>query len=310
VGIELARGDRSAPDVAAVIDAAVAAESAGADLLVLSGTGSRAGFVEPLPLLAAASAHTRTLGLVAQISTDRTHPTNIARRVVSADRVSGGRVGWWPITDGQESRHAEALDVAAKLWHSWQPGALVLDKARGLAFDPDLIAPIDHSGPHFKVAGPFDFARSRQGRVLTFAAGSPADWSRTLAGLVDVVLVEATDETAVREALDGVAAALAEVGRSREDVVAVLRTPAQAVPDAEQIGGWIREGLLDGVVLVIDLPSAGEVAHLPEVIGELLGSGSEARASRSGDHLRGRLGLTIPEEWTGATGPAVNVGAA
>jgi FMN-dependent oxidoreductase (nitrilotriacetate monooxygenase family) len=149
--------------------------------------------VEPTVLLAALAAATERIGLIATASTSYNSPYNIARRFASIDHLSGGRAGWNVVTtagadaarnfglDDQPlhryryERAAEFLDVAFKLWDSWDDDAIVADKEAGVWADSDLVRAIEHSGPHFSVRGPLDIPRSPQGHPVIVQAGSSED---------------------------------------------------------------------------------------------------------------------------------------
>ena len=108
----------------------------------------------------------------------------------SLDHLSGGRAGWNIVTSaGNEEaqnfnrdsrpdhelryeRATEFIEVAKKLWDSWDDDAAVIDKASGIYADPDLIHSINHVGRHFKVAGPLNTPRPVQGYPLLVQAGS------------------------------------------------------------------------------------------------------------------------------------------
>src|ERR1044071_9293423 len=55
---------------------------------------------EPLTLLAALSAVTSRIGLVATASTSYNEPFHVARKFASIDHLSGGRAGWNLVTSG------------------------------------------------------------------------------------------------------------------------------------------------------------------------------------------------------------------
>jgi FMN-dependent oxidoreductase (nitrilotriacetate monooxygenase family) len=149
--------------------------------------------VEPTVLLAALAAATERIGLIATASTSYNSPYNLARRFASIDHLSGGRAGWNVVTtagadaarnfglDDQPlhryryERAAEFLDVAFKLWDSWDDDAIVADKEAGVWADSDLVRAIEHSGPHFSVRGPLDIPRSPQGHPVIVQAGSSED---------------------------------------------------------------------------------------------------------------------------------------
>ncbi len=163
-----------------------------ADSPVIFGNVGRrpAGKLEPTVLLTAIAAATEKIGLIATASTTYNDPFNLARRFASVDFVSGGRAGWNVVTtagpdaarnfgvDDQPAhatryeRAAEFLDVAGKLWDSWDDDAVVADKEAGVWADADKVRPIDHVGKHFRVRGPLNVPRSPQGYPLIVQAGS------------------------------------------------------------------------------------------------------------------------------------------
>ncbi|MER6206796.1 LLM class flavin-dependent oxidoreductase [Streptomyces sp. NPDC001642] len=152
-----------------------------------------AGALEPLTLLTALATATEHIGLIATASTSYNSPYNLARKFASLDIISGGRAGWNIVTTaGAEAarnfglehepahaeryaRAAEFLDVALKLWDSWEDDAIVADKAAGVWGDDKKIHPPRHQGTYFSVAGALNVPRSPQGYPLLVQAGSSED---------------------------------------------------------------------------------------------------------------------------------------
>ncbi|WP_308291938.1 LLM class flavin-dependent oxidoreductase [Pseudarthrobacter cellobiosi] len=148
------------------------------------------GSLEPTVLLAAIAAVTERIGLIATASTTYNEPYNLARRFASVDHISGGRTGWNVVTTAGDAaarnfslagqpahsqryeRAAEFLDVAKKLWDSWEDGAVVADKDAGVWADSSRVHPVNHQGPHFQVEGGLDVPRSGQGHPVIVQAGS------------------------------------------------------------------------------------------------------------------------------------------
>ncbi|GAB2639051.1 LLM class flavin-dependent oxidoreductase [Nocardia goodfellowii] len=145
---------------------------------------------EPVTLLAAIAAATSKVGLIATASTTYNEPFNLARKFASLDHISGGRAGWNIVTSGSEEeafnfgydaipeharryeRAQEFVDLAVRLWDSWESDAIVLDEEAGVFADPDKVHTLDYDGPRFKVRGPLNSPRSPQGRPLLVQAGS------------------------------------------------------------------------------------------------------------------------------------------
>ncbi|WP_019930388.1 LLM class flavin-dependent oxidoreductase [Nocardia sp. BMG111209] len=148
---------------------------------------------EPITLLSAIAPVTERIGLIATASTSYHEPYALARAFASLDHISGGRAGWNIVTSGTEAeafnfgydaipeharryaRAEEFVDVAGRLWDSWEPGALVLDTAEGVFADPDKVHTLDYAGERFRVRGPLNSPRSPQGRPLLVQAGSSED---------------------------------------------------------------------------------------------------------------------------------------
>jgi FMN-dependent oxidoreductase (nitrilotriacetate monooxygenase family) len=163
------------------------------------------GALDPAVVLATVAAATERIGLVATSSTSFNEPYNLARRMASLDAMSGGRAGWNAVTtfvpgaaaqfgDAPLPDHAtryaradEFLDVVKGLWGSWDPAALVGDKATGRYVDTDHVRALDHRGPHFAVRGPATLPPSPQGRPVIFQAGSSGPGRDLAARHADVV---------------------------------------------------------------------------------------------------------------------------
>ncbi|WP_189131958.1 LLM class flavin-dependent oxidoreductase [Wenjunlia tyrosinilytica] len=151
------------------------------------------GGFEPLTLLSALAAVTEHVGLIATVSTTFNEPFHTARKFASLDHLSGGRAGWNIVTSGsvdearnfgqdehlehrlRYDRAREFVDVATKLWDSWEDEAPVIDRERGVYADTDKVRAIDHEGEYFRVRGPLNVQRSPQGYPLLVQAGSSED---------------------------------------------------------------------------------------------------------------------------------------
>ncbi|MFD8543174.1 LLM class flavin-dependent oxidoreductase [Streptomyces sp. NPDC059649] len=151
------------------------------------------GGFEPLTLLSALAAVTEHIGLIATVSTTFNEPFHTARKFASLDHLSGGRAGWNIVTSGtvnearnfgqdehlahrlRYERAREFVEVATKLWDSWEDGAILLDRARGVYADTDRVREINHRGAYFGVQGPLNVPRSPQGHPLLVQAGSSED---------------------------------------------------------------------------------------------------------------------------------------
>jgi FMN-dependent oxidoreductase (nitrilotriacetate monooxygenase family) len=164
-----------------------------------------AGALEPITLLTALATATEHIGLIATASTSYNSPYNLARRFATLDILSGGRAGWNIVTTaGAEAarnfgldaepahaeryaRAAEFLDVALKLWDSWEDDVIVADKAAGVWGDDTKIHPPRHKGTYYSVEGALNVPRTPQGYPLLVQAGSSEDGKRFAARYAEAV---------------------------------------------------------------------------------------------------------------------------
>lgn len=145
--------------------------------------------LDPLILVTALAAQVPDIGFVATMSSTYNSPYNFARRTQSADIVSGGRLiinvvssfnpavaenfGSEPLPP-RSVRYAKAtefLDVAKKLWASWDPrreGEVSPDRF----WDAAQAQSIDHDGEYFSVKGPLNVPRGPQGHPVLAQAGA------------------------------------------------------------------------------------------------------------------------------------------
>ena len=148
---------------------------------------------------------TSRIGLIATVSTSYNSPYNLARRLASLDYVSGGRAGWNVVTTASAEaarnfgladmpshadryeRAAEFIDVAFKLWDSWEDGAIVADKTSGVWADESRVRPPAHRGRYFSVAGALNVPRPPQGYPLLVQAGSSEDGKQLAARYAEAV---------------------------------------------------------------------------------------------------------------------------
>lgn len=153
---------------------------------------------EPLTILSALAAFTTKLGLVGTVSTSYSDPFTIARQFASLDLISGGRAGWNAVTSPLEGsgrnysrEHPEHelryeiadeyLDATKGLWDSWDDDAFVRDRETGVYADKTKLHRLNHKGRFFRIEGPLNIGRSKQGQPVVFQAGA-SDSGIRLAG--------------------------------------------------------------------------------------------------------------------------------
>ncbi len=135
---------------------------------------------DPLPLAALIAAATTHLGVVSTMSTMAYPPFMLARLASTIDHISGGRFGWNIVTSGEDSAAQnfgmealppremryemaeEYVELVCRLFDSWEPDAVVMDRERGIYADYRKVHPIHFAGKFFKCRGPLNTVRSPQ----------------------------------------------------------------------------------------------------------------------------------------------------
>jgi FMN-dependent oxidoreductase (nitrilotriacetate monooxygenase family) len=195
--------------------------------------------LEPTVVLTAVARATERIGLIGTLSSSFNDPYDIARRLATLDQLSRGRAGWNVVTtaDVESARNfglddpiehglryeiaAEFVEVVRALWNSWEPDALVGDRASGVFADRERIHAIDHHGAHFTVAGPLQVPRSPQGEPVIVQAGASTDGRALAARIGEVIFSAAQTLAAAQEYYSDIKARTVAWGR-RPDQVVVL----------------------------------------------------------------------------------------
>jgi FMN-dependent oxidoreductase (nitrilotriacetate monooxygenase family) len=146
---------------------------------------------DPLLAVAAMGAVTRHLGFGITVSSTYEKPYLFARKMSTLDHLTGGRVAWNIVTSYLESAAVnlgldtqvahdqryrvadEFMEVVYKLWEgSWEDGAVLRDRERGIYTDPAKVHPIEHKGEYFSVPGIHLSEPSPQRTPVLYQAGA------------------------------------------------------------------------------------------------------------------------------------------
>ena len=175
------------------------------------------GAMDPVVVLAAVATTTEHVGLVATASTTYSEPYNLARRISSLDHLSHGRASWNIVTtfipdvaanfgstalpnhDDRYERAKEFVEVATRLWDSWEDDALIGDKSNGQFADATKVHAIDYRGAYYTVRGPLTLPRSPQGRPVLYQSGSSGSGRDLAARFADVVFTPQNTIAAAQE---------------------------------------------------------------------------------------------------------------
>jgi FMN-dependent oxidoreductase (nitrilotriacetate monooxygenase family) len=207
---------------------------------------------DPAPLAALISAATTRLGVVATMSTLAYPPFMLARLCSTLDHIAGGRFGWNIVTSGEdiaaqnfgldklpprEERYEmadEYVDLVCKLFDSWDPDAVVMDRATATYADYRKVRPIHFEGKYFKCRGPLNTVRSPQGKVAFVQAGGSPRGRAFAARHADSIIAVANGIEGMKQYREDVRGHAAKFGRDPDYAkVLFLVYPFLAETDAE-----------------------------------------------------------------------------
>ena len=192
--------------------------------------------LDPAYVVATIAAVTQYIGLGVTRSTTYYAPYDIARTFATLDHLTKGRIAWNVVTSHATSeaqnfgyeehvdhelryeRAEEYLELAYKLWGSWDDDALVVDKESGLFADPNKVRHINHVGQWYNSKGPLSVPRSPQDRPVIMQAGSSNRGKEFAARWAEVIFeIDPTSEG--RKAYyDDVKGRMAKYGRDPDEL--------------------------------------------------------------------------------------------
>lgn len=191
--------------------------------------------LDPLILLTALAAHVPDIGLVATASSTYNAPYNLARRAMTLDLVSGGRLGLNILSSFKQEvaanfgaaplpvravRYARAdafLDVLKQLWGSWNLPAGFTSTESAL-WPADSARPIHYRDAHFSVDGPLNVPCSAQGQPVIAQAGASKGGIALAAKHAELVYCALLSKQAAAHFSEAIRGAAVAHGRRATDV--------------------------------------------------------------------------------------------
>ncbi|MEV7279160.1 LLM class flavin-dependent oxidoreductase [Streptomyces sp. NPDC093111] len=189
---------------------------------------------------------TRHIGLVPTTNVTHTEPFHVAIGIATLDHAARGRAGWRPqiASRAADARHfgrrdtpqltdedvrseehiaarlrplfaeaADVVEVARRLWDSWEDDAEIRDTATGRFVDRAKLHAVDFQGPLFSVRGPSITPRSPQGQPLVASLAHASTPYEFAARASDLVFVTPDDPADARRILAEVDTAVRTTGR-------------------------------------------------------------------------------------------------
>ncbi|KAF2105626.1 luciferase-like domain-containing protein [Lophiotrema nucula] len=250
---------------------------------------------EPLAVISAMAAATKSIGFGVTVSTTYEQPYHLARRLSTVDHLTNGRLGWNIVTSyldsaarnmGREQqpqhddRYAQAeeyIKVMYKLFESsWRDDAVILDREKGVYTDPSRVRTINHKGEFFSVPGPHICQPSPQRTPLLLQAGTSSKGKQFAAQHAEAIFVSAHAPAVCKKNIADIRViAKEQFGRDPDNIkVLALVTPILGKTEEEaqaKLADYRKYASLEGALALfcgwtgIDLGKYGDEEELRQV---------------------------------------------
>ncbi len=196
---------------------------------------------DPMLLIPAMAAVTQHLGFGVTANLTYEAPFLFARRMSTLDHLTQGRIGWNIVTGYLDSAaranglagqmaHDDRYDLADeymalvyKLWEgSWEDGAVLRDRAKGVYADPGKVHRVQHSGAQYQLSAMHLSEPSPQRTPVLYQAGSSERGSRFAATHAECVFLNGQSLPGVQKIVDGIRQLAMGQGRMSDDVKVFL----------------------------------------------------------------------------------------
>ena len=223
--------------------------------------GVRAVKLDPIPLITAMGLATERLGLGATYSTTYYEPFHVARVFATLDQLTAGRAAWNVVTslndseaanfsqdahlghDARYDRADEFMHVVLGHWDTWEPDAIVLNRAAELFADPAKVHRLNHEGAWFQSRGPFTVPPSAQGRPVVIQAGQSGRGLEFAARWAELVFAINPTLEYARRSYRAMKDAIVAAGREPDSVAiapAAFVVVAETQAEADEKAAYIR----------------------------------------------------------------------
>ena len=193
---------------------------------------------DPMLLVPAMAAVTEHLGFGVTASLSYEPPALLARRLSTLDHLTQGRIGWNVVTsyldsaaramgqprqvahDARYARAEEYMRLVYKLWEeSWEDGAVLADRARGVYAEPSRVHAVRHRGEHFRLDAIHLCEPSPQRTPVLYQAGSSTAGLGFAARHAECVFVSGPSARVIGPRVSALRQRAAEAGRRPGDLL-------------------------------------------------------------------------------------------
>jgi FMN-dependent oxidoreductase (nitrilotriacetate monooxygenase family) len=215
---------------------------------------------DPLFLVPAMAAVTTNLCFGVTVSLSYESPYLMARRFSTLDHLTDGRIGWNIVTSyldsaaramgqsrqrGHDDRYVVAEEHMAaiyKLWEqSWEDGAVLADRERGLYADPDRVHVIRHESANLSMEALHLSSPSPQRTPVLYQAGSSPAGLAFAARHAECVFVSGPSAAVIAPRVARLRQALAAAGRRADSVKVFALATAIVAPTAAEARDKLAE---------------------------------------------------------------------
>src|SRR6202166_2648510 len=193
---------------------------------------------EPLLLISAMAAVTEHLGFGVTSNLSFEPPYPFARRMSTLDHLTEGRIGWNVVTGyldsaargagkDKQTAHDDRYDIADeymelvyKLWEgSWEDGAVLRDRARGIFADPARVHRIQHEGTSYRLNAIHLSEPSPQRTPVLYQAGTSPRGRQFAAQHAECVFMSGPSAKIIAPRVSGIRELAAKAGRNPAEIL-------------------------------------------------------------------------------------------
>ncbi|WP_342737850.1 LLM class flavin-dependent oxidoreductase [Bradyrhizobium sp. B117] len=194
---------------------------------------------EPLLLLSAMAAVTKNLGFGVTSNLSFEPPYPFARRMSTLDHLTEGRIGWNVVTGyldsaargagkdkqaGHDDRYDiadEYMEVVYKLWEgSWEDGAVLRDRARGIFTDPSKVHRINHESANYRINNTIHLSEpSPQRTPVLYQAGTSPRGRQFAAKHAECVFMSGPSAKIIAPRVSAIRQEAAALGRNPAEIL-------------------------------------------------------------------------------------------